>query len=379
MKTLITTMLLLLVITPTLSMADLITYEDPFDFCKAVRNVDTNDSDPSLVDKRYVGENPPSVISKTMGVPMGILVVWRCMDGNVYGCELGASGRACTQWKNVTSSPTKSIRHFCANHPNNHMVAYAYNDTPWEWVCRGTVGVIDTSEKKLSLDKRGYYRDCWKKIPTAEPAKLEAARNRLTVSQQKEAKSNVVNPRLHLSVQADLDKDGKPEQINLVPFESDPLKSGLRYMLVVKKNNEEIWRDSGKEFPCYIGDFGVEDLQLVGDIDNDGYIELLIPDRVSDVSPSGFRILQWNGKRFVLKDSGIFKADKEMETFSLVKNPGVEGVTWISSFDKLIGPGVLKVDVFSLKLKDGSHRSATVGFDGKIVNVGTWEGPWLEW
>jgi hypothetical protein len=157
MKTLVPTIFLLLVIAPIFSMADSTTYKDPFEFCKAVKNVDNSES---MDDKRYVGPETPSVILKAMGGP----AAWRCMDGNVYGCFLGASGRACLRWKNVTTSPTQSIRQFCANNPNSWVVPNSVNDTPWSWVCRGTVGVIDTSVKKESLDKRGYFVGAWKKI-----------------------------------------------------------------------------------------------------------------------------------------------------------------------------------------------------------------------
>ena len=162
MKTLITVMLLSLIIVPIFSMAESITYKDPFDFCKALRNVDGTGTDGFMDDKRYVGPEAPSAILKAFEPNSGP-IVWRCMDGNVYGCILGASGRGCMKWWNVALKPTPTVKRFCANHPNS-WVANAENDTPWSWVCRGTTAVIDTSVKKPSLDKRGYYVDAWKKI-----------------------------------------------------------------------------------------------------------------------------------------------------------------------------------------------------------------------
>ena len=157
MKTLIISILFLLVIAPVISIANTATYKDPFEFCKAVRN---KDSIEGMEDKRYVGPDFPSAVIKALGVEV---VTWRCMDGNVYGCIVGASGRACMQWENVTLSPTASIKDFCVHNPNSY-VSNADNDTPYNWDCHGTVAVIDPDYKKTLLDKRGYVIDAWKKI-----------------------------------------------------------------------------------------------------------------------------------------------------------------------------------------------------------------------
>jgi len=136
------------------------TYRDPFEFCKAATNVDPTGPDGEMNDPRYVGSKVPSAVSKTFDSNN---VAWRCMGGQVYGCYMGASGRACQRWKTAKPSPTRSIRDWCAGHPDA-FVPNAANDTSSSWLCRGTVPVIDSSVKQPRLDERGYYVEAWKRI-----------------------------------------------------------------------------------------------------------------------------------------------------------------------------------------------------------------------
>jgi hypothetical protein len=136
------------------------TYRDPFAFCRAAANVDPTGPDGEMNDARYVGPKIPSVVSETFDSDN---VTWRCMGGQVYGCYLGASGRACQRWKTAKPSPTRSVRDWCSRHPDA-AVPNAAADTPWSWLCRGTVPVIDSRVKQPQLDNRGYYVEAWKRI-----------------------------------------------------------------------------------------------------------------------------------------------------------------------------------------------------------------------
>jgi len=136
------------------------TYRDPFEFCRAAANVDPTGPDGEMNDARYVGPKIPSAVSKAFDSDN---VAWRCMGGQVYGCYMGASGRACQRWKTAKPSPTRSIRDWCAGHPDA-FVPNAANDTSSSWLCRGTVPVIDSSVKQSQLDERGYYVEAWKRI-----------------------------------------------------------------------------------------------------------------------------------------------------------------------------------------------------------------------
>ncbi|NLI76441.1 MAG: YARHG domain-containing protein [Candidatus Riflebacteria bacterium] len=102
----------------------------------------------------------------------------------------------------------------------------------------------------------------------------------------------------------DLDGDGTPEEISLRPAGHDPAGDATRFHLVVEKvtgtSRQCLWEDTANEFPFVIADFGVEDLAAVGDLDGDGRIEIVSTEPASDVSPVRFRLLRWDGKRFVL-------------------------------------------------------------------------------
>ena len=134
--------------------------QDPFQFCKATRTVDNSGPDGEMDDRRYVGPKIPSSVSRAFSSDN---VVWRCMNGHVYGCYLGASGRACQRWSKAKPSPTPSIRKFCATVPDSD-VPNAANDTSWSWVCVGKTPVLDKSVAAPILDERGYMVESWKRI-----------------------------------------------------------------------------------------------------------------------------------------------------------------------------------------------------------------------
>jgi len=70
-------------------------YSDPFAYCAAIGTIDEPDA-------RYVGPKVPEVIAKGLmkgaspDAPLDLFIqnsFWRCMDGKVYGCFVGANLR----------------------------------------------------------------------------------------------------------------------------------------------------------------------------------------------------------------------------------------------------------------------------------------------
>ena len=96
-------------------------YSDPFAYCKAVGDrdltcVECGDDSP-VGDTRYVGPSMPRVVisalRKKLDMPSDEFpAVWRCMNGNIWGCYLGASGRACTQ-PDTSVEQRRAIGQFC--------------------------------------------------------------------------------------------------------------------------------------------------------------------------------------------------------------------------------------------------------------------------
>src|SRR5690349_18287316 len=111
------------------------TYQDPFAFCRAARNTPAIGGESTFRDNRYTGPQVRQVILNAMGDSNS---TWRCKDGAVYGCYLGASGRACD--RQTATAPDAQMRRFCAQNPNA-MVPNAVNNTSVAWTCRGGIPV----------------------------------------------------------------------------------------------------------------------------------------------------------------------------------------------------------------------------------------------
>lgn len=109
-------------------------------------------------------------------------------------------------------------------------------------------------------------------------------------------------------LQADLDGDGKPEQISRRKLGADD-QLGTFYQVIVKDAGGSIlWRSPevlNTEHPLAFGewDFGISMPQFAADVDRDGSVELLAPAPQSDVSPTFFRMLKWTGSAFEAQPS----------------------------------------------------------------------------
>ena len=102
---------------------------------------------------------------------------------------------------------------------------------------------------------------------------------------------------------ADLDNDGRMERVAWKPFARD--QSGIYYRLEVRDNDGSLlWRGpqvKNVTSPFCVAelDFGVALPQVLEDLDGDERYDLLIPEVQSDVSPTLFHRLRWEGGRFV--------------------------------------------------------------------------------
>lgn len=140
-------------------------YTDPILFCRVAKNADSH-GEGSVSDKRYAGpENPQAAVDAIHAVVPKVSadsVVWRCMDGNMYACYLGASGRACTQFSH-SLKPTRVLRGYCAQYPGTP-IPEAANDTAADWTCNGITPVRDRRFPPMALDKRGYIQNAWRRV-----------------------------------------------------------------------------------------------------------------------------------------------------------------------------------------------------------------------
>jgi hypothetical protein len=87
---------------------------------------------------------------------------WRCMDGRVLVCNLGADGYAC-QKLNPNPAPSKPVRDYCAANPGSAFVPMVViGNSSRTWRCAGRMPRPIASQ---SLDRRGFIGKSWRPLP----------------------------------------------------------------------------------------------------------------------------------------------------------------------------------------------------------------------
>jgi hypothetical protein len=143
------------------------TYTDPFAYCKAVGTID----EPDL---RYVGTKLPEAIAlglrKAFGAPSDAPLdvfergtYWRCMDGKVYACNVGAN-LPCQEKADSSRQPNEGMKEWCESSPDSEFIpAYASGRaTIFGWRCNGTEPKVVKEITKP--DAAGYISNIWYEI-----------------------------------------------------------------------------------------------------------------------------------------------------------------------------------------------------------------------
>lgn len=160
----------------------------------------------------------------------------------------------------------------------------------------------------------------------------------------------------------DLNADSKPEKVGLSCFEVQ--QSGWYSRLTVwNSQGQKIWQS----MPAKVGvwafggwDWGISDLQWVGDIDGDGAVEAISPSPVSDVSPDQFRVYRWSGKAFHHVRTATLLPSSPGEFGWFQKS---ESSTWIGAFKKgKIGVIWTTGQGGEVELKEARLAPSTQGF-----------------
>jgi len=86
---------------------------------------------------------------------------WRCMDGRVLVCHIGADGRPC-QKLDANPTPSKPIKDYCAANPASDFVPMVVvGQSSSTWRCHaGSPEVLKTD----ALDKRGFIQSAWRPL-----------------------------------------------------------------------------------------------------------------------------------------------------------------------------------------------------------------------
>jgi hypothetical protein len=155
-------------ITPTASPAPRsgpqATFADPFAYCAALETIDTPDA-------RYTGPKVPEGVAqglkKAFGAPTDAPLeaflhntFWRCMDGKVYACTMGAN-LPCQERADTSRQPTEGMTNFCQEHSDAEVIpAYVTGRaTAYEWKC--TNGAPAVVRQVAQPDARGFFSHIW--------------------------------------------------------------------------------------------------------------------------------------------------------------------------------------------------------------------------
>jgi hypothetical protein len=142
------------------------TYDDPFAYCAAVGTVDAPGAN-------YTGPSVPASVAEglqtAMNVPDTPLQVlengssWRCMDGAVYACFVGAN-LPCDAKANTDRTPTQEEVDFCAQNKNADAIPAAVTgrETVYEWRCSN--GAPEVVQQVFHPDAQGFISEIWYEI-----------------------------------------------------------------------------------------------------------------------------------------------------------------------------------------------------------------------
>jgi hypothetical protein len=143
-------------------------FADPFAYCAAVGTADTPDV-------RYTGPRMPDALAQGLKKASGASAdapiemfttgaYWRCMDGKVYACTVGAN-LPCDSKANTDMTPTQPELDFCTANPTSDVIPAAVtgHDTIYGWICKAGKPVADT--QVFTVDKQGFISEIWYMIP----------------------------------------------------------------------------------------------------------------------------------------------------------------------------------------------------------------------
>jgi putative hemolysin len=147
-------------------------YSDPFAYCAAVGTIDAPDA-------AYTGPQVPDSVALGLrealnapDTPLEILQngsSWRCMDGEVYACFVGAN-LPCQAKADTDRTPTQEMIEFCQQTPDSDFIPAAVTgrETVFEWRCSD--GAPEIVRQVFQPDAQGFLSDFWYKIGPTEAA-----------------------------------------------------------------------------------------------------------------------------------------------------------------------------------------------------------------
>lgn len=138
------------------------TFENPWRYCEAVFTIDSPGAE-------YIGEKPPAAVRKAVVNMVGVSesdgaahsVVWRCMEGQVYACDVTASAH-CLVKMSLLTLPSQAMINECTDAEKDGTVLPAGvtgPETPYEWSCVDSAPKI--TRQIVTVDPRGFNANIW--------------------------------------------------------------------------------------------------------------------------------------------------------------------------------------------------------------------------
>ncbi|MDO5295387.1 MAG: hypothetical protein Q4F00_01930 [bacterium] len=168
--------------------------------------------------------------------------------------------------------------------------------------------------------------------------------------------------KVYQELYGDLDRDGHTERVALIPFQVEQDNTFMQ-LVVFNDKDQEIWRtprltdpENKRTFGQFV--YGNFEMQLLCDLDKDGYMDLIFSTPRSDVRPMPYRVFKWDGDKFVYAFDGALersKDDKELFLWNTKGWDGIEGVCWLDGIHE--ENGQIKSRIISCekgyKIKEG--------------------------
>jgi hypothetical protein len=147
-------------------------FDDPFAYCEAVGTI-------AAPDARYTGTAMPDPVARGLkaalaqpaDAPTELLLrnsIWRCMDGKVYACTVGAN-LPCSEKADARREPAPALADFCRQNPGAEVIPMVLTGraTVFAWRCTGERPAI--VRQFAQPDRAGYLANIWYEIDPAAP------------------------------------------------------------------------------------------------------------------------------------------------------------------------------------------------------------------
>jgi hypothetical protein len=138
-------------------------FTDPFTYCAAVGTID-------VLDERYTDPEVPEEIVEALREELEMAddaptewvaagTCWRCMDGKVWACFVGAN-LPCYK-ADTSRAPSPEMKGFCEENPTSDFIPahITGRETIYQWRC--TDGAPEIVKELFKPDAQGFLSDYW--------------------------------------------------------------------------------------------------------------------------------------------------------------------------------------------------------------------------